>query len=65
MFYFYIIIFFKDVYFFIGKAVSGEISPQPEEIDECFWCDRDKVLDYITYDNDRNLFSEILKEITI
>ncbi len=56
--------YYKDVYFFIGKAIGGELRPQPEEIDECFWCEIDKVLKYITYEKDKKLFSEILKEIT-
>lgn len=55
---------YKDVYFFIGKAIDGELKPQPEEIDECFWCDVDKALDYITYENDKKMYIKILKEIT-
>ena len=54
---------YKDVYYYIGKITGGEVIPQLEEISECFWINKDEAIDLITYDNDKKLFLDILKEI--
>ena len=53
----------KEVIYFIGKKIGGELKPQFEEIASCYFVDKDKAIDLITFDNDRNMYLEILKDI--
>ena len=54
---------YKDVYYYIGKIIGGKINPQLEEISECFWINREEATKLITYDNDKKILLDILKEI--
>ena len=53
----------KEVVFFIAKAISYDLKSQENEIISCEFVDKSKVLDKLTYDNVKELFEEIIKEI--
>lgn len=54
----------KNVIYFLAK-LTGEnnIIAQEEEINEVIWVDIDKVEDILTFDNLKELWKEVLKEI--
>ena len=53
----------EKVTYFIGKMIGGKLNPQLNEINSCFFEDENKVSDLITYDNDREMYLDILKDI--
>ena len=53
----------EKVTYFIGKMIGGKLNPQLNEINSCFFEDENKVSDLITYDNDRKMYLDILKDI--
>ena len=52
----------KEVVYFIARKKEGTLIPQESEIDQVKWIDLDKVIDILTYENDRELFKKVLKE---
>ena len=52
----------KDVYFFIGSYVSGELKPQLEEVEYTKFVKIDEALKIITYDNSRGVLEKIIKK---
>ena len=54
----------KNVVYFLAK-LTGEnnIIAQVEEINEVIWVDIDKVEDILTFDNLKELWKEVLKEV--
>lgn len=54
----------KNVIYFLAK-LTGEnnIIAQEEEINEVIWVDIDKVEDILTFDNLKELWKEVLKEV--
>lgn len=53
----------KQVVLFVAKCTGGEIKAQECEVNEIKWLDFDKAVETITYENTRELFKEILKDI--
>ena len=53
----------KEVVFFIAKAISFDLKSQENEIISCEWVKKDKVLKKLTYDNVKEIYKEVLKEI--
>ena len=53
----------KKVVFFIAEAISFDLKNQENEIISCEWVKKDKVLKKLTYDNVKELYKEVLKEI--
>ncbi len=53
----------EKVTYFIGKMIGGKLNPQLNEINSCYFEDENKVSDLITYDNDREMYLDILKDI--
>ena len=53
----------KEVVFFLAKAVTYDLKSQENEIISCEFVDKSKILDKLTYDNVKELFEEILKDI--
>ena len=53
----------KEVIYFVAKKIGGELKPQFEEIASCYFVDKDKAIDLITFDNDREMYLDILKDI--
>ena len=51
----------KDVVYFIAKPISKELKRQEAEIAQIEWVPMDEAADYITYDDDRNIYKEIVK----
>lgn len=49
----------KDVVYFIAKPLSKNLKKQDEEIAQVDWVNIDEAVDYITYDDDRNIYKEI------
>ena len=54
----------KKVVYFLAKLVGeNNIIAQEEEINEVIWVDIDKVEDILTFDNLKELWKEVLKEV--
>ncbi len=53
----------KKVIFFLAKKTSDKIKKQDEEIKNIKWVDLTKAFDIITYENTKNLYKEVLKDI--
>lgn len=53
----------EEVTYFIGKKIGGELNPQVDEINSCYFVDKDKAIDLITFENDRNMYLEVLNDI--
>ena len=53
----------EKVTYFIGKMIGGKLNPQLNEINSCYFEDENKVSDLITYNNDREMYLDILKDI--
>lgn len=49
----------KEVVYFIGKSLGEDVSIQQEEIQDYKWLDYDKMLELLTFDNDKNVLTEI------
>ena len=53
----------KDVVFFIGKPIGGELKPQLEEIKSTYYMPIDEVYDKIPFENNKAMFREVLQDI--
>ena len=53
----------KKVVFFIAEAITFDLKNQENEIISCEWVKKDKVLKKLTYDNVKEIYKEVLKEI--
>lgn len=53
----------EKVTYFIGKMIGGKLNPQLSEISSCYFEDENKVSDLITYDNDREMYIDVLNDI--
>lgn len=53
----------EKVTYFIGKMIGGKLNPQLSEISSCYFEDEKKVSDLITYDNDREMYLDVLNDI--
>lgn len=53
----------KEVIFFLAKKTSDKIKKQDEEIKNIKWVDLTKAFDIITYENTKNLYKEVLRDI--
>ena len=53
----------KQVVLFVAKCTGGEIKAQECEVKEIKWLDFDEAVKTITYENTRELFKKILKDI--
>lgn len=53
----------KQVVFYIAKKVGGEIKPQENEVNNIEWLNFKDALEKITYDNTKELFQKVLKDI--
>lgn len=51
----------KEVVYFIGSVISGEMSPQEEEISCIDWVEIDKAQRIVTFENDRRLINKAKK----
>ena len=52
----------KEVVYFIGKKVGGELKPQFEEVASCYFVDKNKAIDLITFDKDKLMYLDVLKD---
>jgi len=50
----------KDVIFFIAKPLNIDLTRQESEIADLRWIDINKASEYITFDDDRKLYLEVL-----
>lgn len=54
----------KNVVYFLAKlTVENKVVAQEEEINEVIWVDIDKAGDILTFDNLKELWKEVLKEV--
>lgn len=49
----------KEVVFFIGKSLYGEVNIQQEEIMNYKWLDYSKAVELLTFDYEKNVLSEV------
>lgn len=53
----------KEVVFFLAKKTSDKIKKQDEEIKNIKWVDLNQAFDVITYENTKDIYKEVLKDI--
>ncbi len=53
----------KEVVFFLAKKTSDKIKKQDEEIKNIKWVDLNQAFDIITYENTKDIYKEVLKDI--
>ena len=53
----------KEVIFFLGKVIGGKIKPQYTEVDEVSFIPMDRVLDKLDFDDMKELYKNLLKDI--
>ncbi len=51
----------KDVLFFIGEKIGGELKPQLEEVSFCDFFSKEEALEKLTYDIDKEILEEAYK----
>lgn len=56
--------YFKTVYYYLMQYKSGSIEKHDEEMQEVRWAKEQEVRDTLTYENDRNAFSQALSLYT-
>lgn len=54
--------YMKDVFYFVGEKVGGELKPQLEEVSICDFFDIDSANKTLTYDIDRKILKDALEE---
>ena len=53
----------KTVVYFVAKPISSDIKMQESEISNIKWFDFDEALETITYDDNKNILREVLKNL--
>lgn len=53
----------KTTVLYLAKPKSEEITMQESEIENVKWCDFNEALDTLTFDNWKELFREVMKDI--
>ena len=53
----------KEVVLFLAKKTSNKIKKQDEEIKNIRWVDLNQAFDIITYENTKDIYKEVLKDI--
>lgn len=53
----------KDVIFFLAIPQSFNIVKQEKEISDIFWCDIDKVVNHLQFENQHELWNKVIKDI--
>lgn len=53
----------KDVVFFLGKVVGGELKPQYEEVSAAYFLPIDQVMEKLQFDNIQKMFAIALEDI--
>ena len=53
--------YMKDVYYFVGKKVGGELKPQLEEVSICDFFEIEDAKNTLTYDIDRRILRDAIK----
>ena len=52
----------KDVYYFVGKRIGGELKPQLEEVSICDFYEIEDALKNLTYSIDKEILRNALEE---
>ena len=53
----------KDVIFFLGKLIGGEMKPQIKEVNEVLFVPLDQAVDVIQFDDMKEIFKKVLQDI--
>ena len=53
----------KEVVYYLAKPLNSNIIKQESEIKDILWVDIDKVVDILTFDNLKELWGKVLKDI--
>lgn len=54
--------YIKDVFYFIGEKIGGELNPQLEEVSICDFFEIDDALNTLTYSIDKKILKEAIEE---
>ncbi len=54
---------YKELTYFIGRPITENMTKQIAEVSDVFWCEEDQVLEKLTYQNDRDVFLKLYKDI--
>lgn len=55
----------KEVVFFVAHKKNNDIIKQECEIEEIKWLNFDDALDFISFDNSKDLFKKVLKDLNL
>lgn len=53
----------KTVVFFLGKKIDGNIHKQETEISRAMWVDKNEVLNYLTHDDTKRIYQQLLNDL--
>lgn len=53
----------KDVVFFVGKKVAGDMRPQEEEVQNILWLTYEETLERLTYENSKEILKKAWKDL--
>lgn len=53
----------KTVVFFLGKKIDGNIHKQEAEISHAMWVDKNEVLNYLTHDDTKQIYQQLLSDL--
>ena len=53
----------KTVVFFLGKKINGDVQEQETEISRAMWIDKNEVLKYLTHDDTKQIYQQLLKDL--
>lgn len=55
----------KEVVYFIAKKISGEISPQEEEIEKLGWVEINEAPELITYQTSKDIMKQVIEDLDV
>ncbi len=53
----------KNVVYFIARPLNANVKIQEKEILDYKWCDINKVVETLTYENTKDLFKKVIKDL--
>ena len=53
----------KEVVYYLAKPITKNVKKQDSEISKILWVDIDKVINILTYDNMKDMYKKVLKDI--
>lgn len=53
----------KTVIFFLGRKIDGNIHEQEEEISSAMWVNKNEVLKYLTHEDTKEIYRQLLHDL--